>query len=62
VVTPQLCKEEATIYDLLSHEPAHIDDLIAKASLSAADVAALLLSLELKNLVRQLPGHSYLRL
>jgi DNA processing protein len=61
-VTPQLCKEEATIYDLLSHEPAHIDDLIAKASLAAADVAALLLSLELKNLVRQLPGHSYLRL
>ena len=62
VPTPQLCKEEATIYDLLSHDPAHIDDLIAKASLAAADVAALLLSLELKNLIRQLPGHSYLRL
>jgi len=62
VATPQLCKEETTIYDLVSHEPTHIDDLIAKASLTAADVAALLLSLELKNLIRQLPGHSYLRL
>ena len=60
--TPQLCKEETTIYDLLSHEPMHIDDLITKASLPAAEVAALLLSLELKNLIRQLPGHSYLRL
>ncbi|HET8580730.1 MAG TPA: hypothetical protein VFL31_07005 [Nitrospiraceae bacterium] len=47
---------------MLSHEPTHIDDLIAKASLPAAEVAALLLSLELKNLIRQLPGHSFLRL
>ena len=59
---PQLCKEETTIYNLLSHEPTHIDDLIARASLPAAEVAALLLSLELKNVIRQLPGHSYLRL
>jgi len=59
---PQLGKEETTIYDLLSHEPTHIDDLIARASLPAAEVAALLLSLELKNFIRQLPGHSYLRL
>jgi DNA processing protein len=54
--------EEAVIYNLLSFEPTHIDDLISKAALSAAQVAALLLSLELKNFVRQLPGHCYLRI
>ena len=59
---PPVGKEEATLYNLLSFEPTHIDDLIAKSGLPAADVAALLLSMELKNFIRQLPGRSYLRL
>jgi DNA processing protein len=59
---PQLGKAEATIYLALSFEPTHIDDLITNSRLPAADVAAHLLALELKHLVRQLPGQTYLRL
>ncbi|MEK7269151.1 MAG: DNA-processing protein DprA, partial [Nitrospirota bacterium] len=59
---PPVGKEEATLYNMLSFEPTHIDDLITKSGLPAADVAALLLSMELKNFIRQLPGRSYLRL
>jgi len=59
---PQLGKEEATIYLALSFEPMHIDDLITNSRLPAADVAAHLLALEFKHLVRQLPGQTYLRL
>ncbi|MGH7167516.1 MAG: DNA-processing protein DprA [Nitrospiraceae bacterium] len=59
---PRLGKEEATIYLALSFEPTHIDDLITNSRLPAADVAVHLLALELKHLVRQLPGQTYLRL
>ena len=59
---PRLGKEEATIYQALSFEPTHIDDLIVNSGLPAADVAAHLFALELKHLIRQLPGQAYLRL
>ena len=58
----RLDQKEAVIHDLLNWEATHIDDLIEKTGLPAAEVSGLLLSLELKGLLRQLPGHSYVRL
>jgi len=55
-------KEETLVYDALSHEPQQMDDLIEKTGLSASAVATVLLTLELRNCVRQLLGHVYLRL
>lgn len=55
-------RHEARIYNLLSWDAVHIDELIERSGLTAADVASLLLSLELKGLLRQLPGHAYVRL
>ncbi|HJU03533.1 MAG TPA: DNA-processing protein DprA [Nitrospiraceae bacterium] len=55
-------ENEAVLYDILTWDGTHIDDLIVQSGLSSADVSALLLSLELKGLVRQLPGHCYIRL
>jgi DNA processing protein len=54
-------QDEATLYAALSSEPVHIDELIAKTGLPAASVSGLLLSLELKGAIRQLPGHSCMR-
>jgi DNA processing protein len=54
-------RREAPVYDLLSFEPTHIDDLIARTGLPAADMAGLLLAMELKGAIRQLPGHAYVR-
>jgi DNA processing protein len=56
-----LAQDEATLYEALSAEPVHIDELIAKTGLPAASVSGLLLSLELKGVIRQLPGHSCMR-
>jgi len=56
-----LDKDEATLYAALSFEPLHIDELIAKTGLPAASVSGLLLSLELKGAIRQLPGQSCMR-
>ena len=60
--TVELGKTEAQVYDALSYEPTHVDAVIARTGLAAAEVTALLLALELKQCVRQLPGHSYIRL
>jgi DNA processing protein len=53
--------DEAALYAALPAEPVHIDELIAKTGLPAASVSGLLLSLELKGAVRQLPGRSCMR-
>ena len=55
-------KEETLVYDALSYEPQLMDSVIEKTGLSASAVATVLLTLELRNCVRQLPGHTYLRL
>jgi DNA processing protein len=54
-----LSPEERTILELLSREPRHLDELTEQSSLAAADVARILLGLELKALVRQFPGQQY---
>ena len=58
----RLGTDEALVYDALSVLPQSVDDVIRRSGLPAAQVAALLLSLELKNCIRQLPGNEYVRL
>lgn len=53
---------EAVILACLSGEAMHIDAVTARARLSGGIVASHLLALEMKGLVRQLPGQFYLRL
>lgn len=59
---PALAADEARVYDALSVLPQSVDDVIRRSGLPAAQVAAFLLSLELKNCIRQLPGNEYVRL
>jgi DNA processing protein len=50
---------ETSVLELLSAEPAHIDELGRAAGLPAATVASTLALLELKGLARQVGGMSY---
>ena len=59
---PALADDEARVYDALSVLPQSVDDVIRRSGLPAAQVVALLLSLELKQCIRQLPGNEYVRL
>lgn len=52
---------EQRLYDLLSHEPVHIDALARLANLTSAQVLSTLLQLEFKNGVQQLPGKMFVR-
>ena len=57
----QLGEEEQRVYNILSYVPLTVDDVIATTGLPVSTVMASLLSLELRQRARQLPGHGYLR-
>ena len=53
---------ERTLYELLSVDQArHIDEIMEVSGLTSSDVLATLFDLELKGVVRQLPGKQFLK-
>ncbi|BDV44067.1 DNA polymerase [Geotalea uraniireducens] len=55
-VPPDLAPAEQELYRICCGEPVHIDEIIARSSLTVGDVSAILLRLELKGVLNQLPG------
>jgi len=53
--------EERVVYDALSYDPLTVDQLVEHTGLSVPSIMAVLLSLELLQRVRQLPGQRYLK-
>ncbi len=49
------------LWDLLSEQPAHVDELARAAGLQAQEVTALLVLLEMNGLAAQQPGKNYVR-
>ncbi|HEX9917321.1 MAG TPA: DNA-processing protein DprA [candidate division Zixibacteria bacterium] len=60
-VEQDLPKEEKDIFKLLSIEPYHIDKISKELGLRSSEALSFLLSLELKGLVKQLPGKVFAR-
>ncbi len=50
---------EATIFDQLSHEPSHVDDIARSIDLPIEDVSSTLVMMELKGMVRQVGALQY---
>jgi len=59
---PELDEKSMRVYQMLSHEGVQIDELIRKSGLSSSEVMTLLLELEFKNLVKQLPGKFFVKM
>jgi DNA processing protein len=57
-----LSPSEALLTGLLSAQPTHIDELIFRSGLPPAEVAGLLIGLELRNAIHGLPGNLYVRI
>ena len=55
-----LTDDEKRIKRLLSYEPAYIDELAKKSDMSVSKMSSLLLSLELKNIIKELPGKNFI--
>ncbi|MCL5267609.1 MAG: DNA-processing protein DprA [Bacteroidetes bacterium] len=60
-VKVQLTIFEQKVYDILTEEPCHIDVLSEKGGMTTSDLLVQLLSLELKGVVKQLPGKYFTR-
>ena len=57
-----LSREETSVFRLLTPDsPTHIDLLIDKSKLEMSDLTSALLSLEMKELIRALPGRCFVR-
>jgi DNA processing protein len=57
-----LSGNETSVFKLLTADnPAHIDSLVDKSKLSISDLTAALLALEMRELVRALPGKCFVR-
>ena len=53
--------QEQLVYDALSYDPVTVDHLVERTGLPVPSVMATLLSLELRQRARQLPGQRYLK-
>jgi len=56
-----LSSKEESVYSLVESEPLNIEDLISRSGLGPGSVGSILVMLELKNLVKELPGKKYVR-
>src|ERR1700746_321997 len=59
---PPLSDAERRVYDAIDATETSIDDITAKSELPSAAVSSTLLQLELKRLVKQLPGKYFVKL
>ncbi len=57
----ELSEHEQKVYGALDNEEIGIDDVIRKSGLPSSTVSVALLSLEMKRLIRQLPGKLFVR-
>jgi DNA processing protein len=55
----ELSGAEATVFDVITPEPAHVDHIAVRARLDAGLLLAALSSLEIQGLIRQLPGKHF---
>lgn len=58
---PPLEDNEKKVYDLLGDYPVHIDDIAREGNMEPGTASAVLMRMELKGIVRQLPGKLFVR-
>jgi DNA processing protein len=58
---PDMDASERKIYEIIEGYPLHIDEIVRLGDLNAGEVLGILMRMELKGLVRQLPGKMFVR-
>lgn len=57
----ELSENEQKVYDVIDKEQKNIDDIIRQSGLTPSTVSVTLLGLEMKRIIRQLPGKMFIR-
>ncbi|MDO9579260.1 MAG: DNA-processing protein DprA [Bacteroidales bacterium] len=60
-VLPLLTEDEKAVYEKLGNTPTQIDQLSVSLSIPVSKLSGILLSLELKSVVKQLPGRYFMK-
>jgi DNA processing protein len=58
---PPMEDNEKKVYDLIEDYPLHIDDIVRKGNMEPGAASAVLMRMELKGIIRQLPGKLFVR-
>ena len=59
--SPALSPDQKRIWDLLSGDPLHVDQMVRESRLGIAPLLSLLLEMELQGWIQQLPGKYFIR-
>jgi DNA processing protein len=58
---PPMEDNEKKVYDLIGDYPVHIDDIVREGNMEPGTASAVLMRMELKGIIRQLPGKLFVR-
>ena len=58
---PEISKLEKIIYDIIGDYPIHIDQIQRKGNIGSGDLSGALTKMELKGIIKQLPGKMFVR-
>jgi DNA processing protein len=58
---PPMDESAKQIYDMIGDYPVHIDQIVREGNMEAGEVLSLLLEMELRGIVKQLPGKLFVR-
>jgi len=58
---PPMEDNEKKVYDLIGDYPVHIDDIVREGHMEPGAASAILMRMELKGIIRQLPGKLFVR-
>ncbi len=56
-----LTEDERKVYKAITDEPVYIDDILGSSGIDAGKVSKALLALELKDLIKEMPGKQFIR-
>jgi len=52
---------ETVLYNIISDYPVHIDEITREGNMEAGEASSLLMKMELKGMIKQLPGKMFIR-
>ncbi len=56
-----LSGKESKLFDAISNTPKHIDEIVAESGLNINSTLSMLINMELRHIIRQLPGKLFVR-
>lgn len=56
-----IAEDESILYNLISHQPLCLDDIVGTLNMDVARVSGALLGLQIKKLIKELPGKQFIK-